>query len=480
MAFVQANDTFEEKRRERQRALMSTGLENIAKGYASYEKAKIEEAKLAAEAEREKRKAVREDMNFVVTMNDKMGTNIDPFEGAEYLDPEQAQKRRRAALSTEYEGKQTEYDQETKTTTGFEPENLERRSPIGEVQDFFTEQVPVETRVSNRYFRDSDNLRGDYKQKIQAVPKEPDYQGLKGLFADATAKPGRKQHEAAYKAYQDFVFKTGRELRGDDYHRFVKAWVDQDNETLSELMGGAALSQKAQDEQNKNAAALKILGLQGKKLEQQTDPNFQDVQAKKKMAQDLDKLRQELEIKKEFGALPGQKTQEAPLKDFEYTAYYHWQNANEAEKDYRKLVAEGFKPQSYKTYVKLLIAPSASWDDQTKRFVNSVNRFVNAQKRKESGASVATHETLDYIKNNFPEAGDGPSVMSQKDNARRTLLDALSEQGFGVRKRKLMKRFKFTEEEFSKLESMAEQSRVDLETAAEEVERRRRLKNGKR
>ena len=53
MAFVQANDIQEEKRRERARALMSSGMENIAKGYASYEKAKIDQAELADKKRKE-------------------------------------------------------------------------------------------------------------------------------------------------------------------------------------------------------------------------------------------------------------------------------------------------------------------------------------------------------------------------------------------------------------------------------------------
>ena len=205
MAFVQANDTFEEKRRERQRALMSTGLENIAKGYASYEKAKIEEAKLAAIAEREKRKAVREDMNFVVTMNKAMGTDVDPFTGAQLMDPEGAQKRRREALKGKMSQEQSideqfdreeraGYDQDFQKESGFGPADMKRRSWLEKT--FSSDEIPAEDRASDFYYRGTDRMenesaerlremQGRYGAEIEAVPREPDYEGLQGLFKGA-------------------------------------------------------------------------------------------------------------------------------------------------------------------------------------------------------------------------------------------------------------------------------------------------------
>jgi hypothetical protein len=207
MAFVQANDVWEEKRRERQRALMSTGLENIAKGYAAYEKAEVEKAKLAAENEREKRKAVREDMNFVVTMNDKMGTDIDPFKGAEYLDPERAQENRRSALRGEQADKEEAFEGEYKKARGergradfLAQEDEQVGAPLlggapdsqfkarANAQQVANENLEREEEIqADDISRGRGNIEDHYAPKFKGVPKEPDYEGLQGLFAQARA-----------------------------------------------------------------------------------------------------------------------------------------------------------------------------------------------------------------------------------------------------------------------------------------------------
>ncbi len=100
--------------------------------------------------------------------------------------------------------------------------------------------------------------------------------------------------------------------------------------------------------------------------------------------------------------------------------------AEQAGQVYDKLMGSGFDPSSTRVATQGLLGGDSMVgqmtegfkDQDVKSYEQAKNNFVSAVLRKESGAAISPKEYKAEERKYFPQKGDGPDVIAQKDAAR--------------------------------------------------------------
>lgn len=112
-----------------------------------------------------------------------------------------------------------------------------------------------------------------------------------------------------------------------------------------------------------------------------------------------------------------------------------------AEDNMASMVSQGFDPAStfehFRAGVPLIGNYTASSEFQQYR--QAQEDWVRAKLRKESGAVIADEEMAREISTYFPQPGDGPEVIRQKEQARREATKGMAESSRGYLERRLRK-----------------------------------------
>lgn len=102
------------------------------------------------------------------------------------------------------------------------------------------------------------------------------------------------------------------------------------------------------------------------------------------------------------------------------------ERAAQAHKQLSDLVSSGVDPTSYKIGIEKKILPNALQSSDTQQLEQIKRNFVNAILRKESGAAISPSELSEADKQYFPQAGDSPDVLKQKEINRQTAIEGLN------------------------------------------------------
>lgn len=126
-----------------------------------------------------------------------------------------------------------------------------------------------------------------------------------------------------------------------------------------------------------------------------------------------------------------------PPTQSQSTAANYYSALKNANEDLEAVLARGYDPTSYKALGQNIVGGipfvgKTLQDDNTKSFIQARRAFINAIKRRESGAAVSGSETEEYNRTYFPEPGDGPEVLAQKKRARLQAIENLRAEGAGA------------------------------------------------
>ena len=216
MAFVQANDEQKEKRRARAVREMELGMANILAGYKSYEAAGIAKAKMANDVADKDRKATREDFEASIKMGKDMG--LEPSAVGEVFDglnPKRNQSKRRRALEEEEQKVFKEAESEKDRQLG----EINSRRPkagfpmLGGMDNEDESEEALEG-VNDEFDSLSKTIRTKYEGKREAVPLEPDYEGIKGILMGANPNGSGGEKFLDKRLKQERLKKAERENSG--------------------------------------------------------------------------------------------------------------------------------------------------------------------------------------------------------------------------------------------------------------------------
>ena len=132
-----------------------------------------------------------------------------------------------------------------------------------------------------------------------------------------------------------------------------------------------------------------------------------------------------------YAALGGQQTQTIsdvtgkPLSDAERTSLGYANRLVEADATIDTL---GSKFTGYSSYFGQLL-PNALQSDERQQFEQAKRNFINAVLRRESGAVISPSEFENAEKQYFPQPGDSPAVLAQKDANRAMVIKNLQLSG---------------------------------------------------
>lgn len=130
---------------------------------------------------------------------------------------------------------------------------------------------------------------------------------------------------------------------------------------------------------------------------------------------------------------------QAQPREGEFKAAGFAKRAQQAEDELGRVLGEGFDPTSIGTAARGAI-PSlggfGDWlkgqvpgGDQQKQFEQAQRNFVSAVLRKESGAAIGKHEYASEVAKYFPQPGDDPQTIAQKQAARAQAVQNLLAEG---------------------------------------------------
>jgi hypothetical protein len=171
--------------------------------------------------------------------------------------------------------------------------------------------------------------------------------------------------------------------------------------------------------QNAEAQA-KIAKLQS---EAKSDPLDKDL-ARQKTKAEISKLYSE-------SAKAAREKDEKVPTQAQYLAGLFGTRAAQAENVFNDLGKSGFDPTSAKNVAQTKLPGFLEGfkSDDIKKQDQAQRNFVNAILRRESGAAIAESEFDSARKQYFPQFGDSPEVLKQKEQNRKTAIAALSAEG---------------------------------------------------
>jgi len=122
---------------------------------------------------------------------------------------------------------------------------------------------------------------------------------------------------------------------------------------------------------------------------------------------------------------------ETAPKEFQYSANRFANMALKSHNDLEMVIANGYNPSGKLESAERMtdwMRPDALRSESFKKFENAKINFVNAIKRKESGASIQPWEIKEYNKIYFPEPLDSPEVLEQKRQNRMVAIATLAKE----------------------------------------------------
>lgn len=115
----------------------------------------------------------------------------------------------------------------------------------------------------------------------------------------------------------------------------------------------------------------------------------------------------------------------------QFNAAGYVKRMEDADANFKALMARGFDPSSFKAQAESAFPGFAEGlkSEEQKLYENNVRNFGSAILRKQSGAAISASEFADTAKNYFPQAGDTPEVIAQKEQNRAQAIAALRAEG---------------------------------------------------
>lgn len=101
------------------------------------------------------------------------------------------------------------------------------------------------------------------------------------------------------------------------------------------------------------------------------------------------------------------------------------QRAQEANKQLEDLINKGFDAASLETQG-LSYFPNFLQPENVQAYEQLKRNFINATLRRESGATIRPEEMAEGNRQYFPQGGDKPETLKQKEQNRKTVIDSLS------------------------------------------------------
>ena len=100
------------------------------------------------------------------------------------------------------------------------------------------------------------------------------------------------------------------------------------------------------------------------------------------------------------------------------------QRANEANAQLESLIKNGFDPSSLETQAFSHI-PNLLQPENVQAYEQLKRNFINATLRRESGATIRQEEMDEGNRQYFPQGGDKPETLKQKEQNRKTVIESL-------------------------------------------------------
>lgn len=107
------------------------------------------------------------------------------------------------------------------------------------------------------------------------------------------------------------------------------------------------------------------------------------------------------------------------------------ERATQADQQLNDLISSGVDPASLKTGINKYL-PNFMQSGNTQQLEQIKRNFVSAVLRKESGAAISPKEMSEADKQYFPQAGDKPEVLQQKQINRQTAIEGLNRASGGM------------------------------------------------
>lgn len=107
------------------------------------------------------------------------------------------------------------------------------------------------------------------------------------------------------------------------------------------------------------------------------------------------------------------------------------ERASQADQQLNDLTSSGVNPASLKTGINKFL-PNFMQSGNTQQLEQIKRNFVSAVLRKESGAAISPKEMSEADKQYFPQAGDKPEVLQQKQVNRQTAIEGLTRASGGM------------------------------------------------
>lgn len=128
-------------------------------------------------------------------------------------------------------------------------------------------------------------------------------------------------------------------------------------------------------------------------------------------------------------AVGKQAPDQSDFKEFQYTAAQYGQRMKSASEN----MSQFDNPSALeKAFQKSGILGNFAQTPERQMYYQAQREFINAIKRKESGAAVSESEVEDYAQTYFPQPGDDQKVIAQKRRARDRAIAGLKAQAGGA------------------------------------------------
>ena len=121
-----------------------------------------------------------------------------------------------------------------------------------------------------------------------------------------------------------------------------------------------------------------------------------------------------------------------PFKEDQYKSATFAERMVNAHKGFDELVKSGFNPSSLSSSIQGMSPIERLKSGDVKSYQQFKRDFVTANLRKESGASIPTPERIEEENKYFPQDGDPPNVIAQKQKSREIAIDGMIREAGGA------------------------------------------------
>jgi hypothetical protein len=259
--------------------------------------------------------------------------------------------------------------------------------------------------------------------------KKVDRPDVKGMF-DSAASSIQDPAERQAKLYQ--AYKTAKDAQNLQKQDQIEA-VKKDPNSM-QTKAARVMAQKYNLPVDENSTAYDI--------EQMLDPKkMLEVEAQSKV--DFDKQKQLRQMEEGYKSKENAKNREHDLEKIAlekglsdqnlpqnvYQAATYGRRVEDANKQISGLLAKGYDPTSLSTSLKNKYSPEFMKSEDTKLMEQAQRNFINAVLRRESGSAISASEFESGNQQYFPQQGDSPAVLAQKERNRDVALAGLKTEG---------------------------------------------------